>query len=85
MTENDTSTGGNEPPSCPNCGANWVRSGPYFNILGELKDMRVTEATAKYYQNREQYREDTVQVFDCGNKVVVNDSKDHSVDTDTER
>jgi len=67
-----------EPPSCPDCGAKWIRSGPYYNILGELSDMRVTEATDKYFSNRDKYRADTVRVFKCGNKIVLDDSREDS-------
>jgi hypothetical protein len=66
---------GSDTPVCPECGSKIVRSGPYFNILGELNHMKVAEAADKFYQNRDQYRDDTVRVFRCGNKVVVNNAE----------
>jgi len=62
-----------EPPTCPDCGAEWVRTGSYFSIMGQLQDLRVTEAADRYLQNPEQYDDRTVQAFKCGNKVVVDD------------
>jgi len=65
-----------DAPVCPDCGADWVRSGPYYNILGELSDMRSGEAAQEYYRNRERYDARSVRKFACGNCVIVEGESD---------
>jgi hypothetical protein len=74
-----------DAPTCPDCGSEWARSGPYFNILGELSDMKVTEATDKYYRDPDRYRSDTVHVFKCGNKIIDDELVDDPRDPDAEQ
>ena len=62
-----------EEPSCPNCGADWIRSSPRFAVDGELSDMRIEEAANVYYQNEGEYNDTSVAEFECGNVVPTSE------------
>lgn len=62
------------PPTCPDCGSQWVRSAPRFVVDGELSHLSTAEAADVYYEDREQYDDTSVNVFDCGNIVPTEET-----------
>lgn len=66
MSENSPKS---EPPSSPECGAAWVRSGHRFAIDGALSHKPPADAADEYYENPEKYDDTTVVKFECG-KVI---------------
>lgn len=62
-----------QPPTCPECGAKWIRSGHRFIIEGKLSHMSVTEAADRYYQDRGNYDDTIVAKFECGTVVPTSE------------
>lgn len=58
-----------ESPECPNCGAEWVQSGPRCIVDGPLQEFSRDVAAEKYHMNPEEYDDTGVLEFECGNVI----------------
>jgi len=56
--------------TCPECGADWVQSGMYCNVAGELSSKTPLEVSDEYHQQPDKYDGRFCTKYECGNVVI---------------